>query len=413
MVPRGPRDFRAWSVVNRLERAHLTDRAAERHKKAVDAGWYKSEVMKDLSQAHDQLQADLPGYVRRREMEQELADYIERMSLEVDPTNIHHFRSDSTYSNPGIVDRLRNCRCDRCSYAKPDGGIIHMYDSKCGLDRLCPDEAREATKRVTERYVPEILNFMREKRSHRAFYLVMTKPNFEVGNLYDAKRSLQKDFKSWMTATRPVTQEDIAKGLATSRTKKLPVWPQIQGALTVQEDPLAAAGDWNVHLNVVLLVDGRIDYKAIRETWGCNVEIRELKGTPGALARTFLEVLKYSAQIVGEKSASKMKKGQSGAPAMTEWPHERFLEWWLANKGFRRLRTYGRLYKVNAEEEANEKMDIADMLASGELIPLGSTSYSRDSGVSVDLILDDNFLLSSSSNARQRAPNHRIPIPDR
>lgn len=41
---------------------------------------------------------------------------------------------------------------------------------------------------------------------------------------------------------------------------------------------------------------------------------------------------------------------QGLAPAMIDWPHDRFREWWAAGKGFRRTRSYGALFRIPKPE---------------------------------------------------------------
>ncbi|OWP47354.1 hypothetical protein, partial [Pseudomonas nitroreducens] len=115
---------------------------------------------------------------------------------------------------------------------------------------------------------------------------------------------------------------------------------KIAGVLAVQEDPLSALGTWNGHLNLIILVEGPFDYAAFRAEWGFNVEIKEIPLKH--LASAFLEVCKYQAKAVSMGD----KKDGSNQPGMVEWEPALWLEWWRANTGFRRTRSYGVLFGV-------------------------------------------------------------------
>lgn len=191
--------------------------------------------------------------------------------------------------------------------------------------------------------------------------------------------------------------------------------PEIVAAFAVQEDPLAAdEHHWNTHLNVILVVDpgqcspldrelwpedpetgkpkpdpaanlaGMFSYMKLRHVWGSahQVQIRWLDPSIGSLTRQLLEVIKYPGKTVTEKSLEKFAAGsaESGenrtppalelvcqeaqdapadqgkprAPAMIDWPDARVLEWLDANKGFRRVRSWGCLYRLGKIPRATD-----------------------------------------------------------
>lgn len=255
----------------------------------------------------------LEDYSKRRDMEQELAIYIDRVGTS-------QYRPD-LYD---IAERLMNCRLTGAAGMKPDGGQIIAWDNKCGLTKLCPDESRENTQRLTEFYLPELVDFKKEHFKNRLFYSVLTIPNVKAGELLSGKKEIIEKFKNWVEH-----------------------FENIKGSLIIQEDPLSAHDDWNVHLNVFLCVQGAFDYKYARAKWGFDVEFSELKGEPQDIREALLEAIKYSAQIVNDKSHDKSDKGLSAAPAMVDWSPERFVEWFDANKSFRRVRNYGCLYNIH------------------------------------------------------------------
>jgi len=322
--------------------------ALERYHQAGAFQIRDPEQLAAIDEIRDGLETQCENYSRRRAAERTLADYIEGIE---DP--LGGFRL------PQIVEKLRTCRCRGPIGIKPGGGHVIAWEHKCGLVRLCPDESREETMRLAEKYVPAMGAFLNEHPTHRAFYAVLTDHNFPAGRLAYGKKHFFERFKALRAEL-----------------------PEVRGALVVQEDPLSASGEWNIHLNVILLVRGRFDYEKVRRLWGANVHLQQLKGKD--LVRTLLEVVKYSAQIVPTKSDEKAARHATAAPAMTEWPHARWLEWWAAQRRTRRVRSYGALYKVPAPEKKYSDMDGVRWVGAVDF-DTATLAYR------VDLIPGDNF----------------------
>ena len=199
------------------------------------------------------LEVEFGAWNARREAEHALADYIEAIGDEY----------------VGIVARLRSCRMSGVVGRKPDGSFIAMWDEKCSLVRLCPDEARTETARVVHTYVPEIRRWVSRRPGRRVYFAVFTAPNAQPGELAVAKRRLFEQFKAWRRRQYEACPLVPGQnGYQRTRRHRLPAFPQIRGALVVQEDPLSATGGWNVHLNVLLLADDWLDFGEAREVWG-------------------------------------------------------------------------------------------------------------------------------------------------
>ena len=225
--------------------------------------------------------------------------------------------------------------------SRPNGDQVIIWDDKSGLLRLDPDEAREDAQRLSERYSPELLKRM--KNGNGAHYAVFTLPNFAAGDL---KKGMDAIYRRYANLLR----KQLGK-------KKL--FPEILGSIGVIETPLAADGTWNVHLNVILLTRSRFEaglYKKLRRAWYWNVHLNPIQADVGDLARTFRELIKYATRTVPEKSADKAGR-KSRAPALIEWPAERFIEWHKAHQGFRRTRTYGKLYGKNVPKPEPSSLD--------------------------------------------------------
>ena len=381
-----------------------------------------------LAEIEADLQITMMDYAARREAEQDLACYIDRVAGQCLAPDLYQ-----------VAQALHDCRQTGAVGIKPDGGHIVAWDSKCGHVRLCPDESREETQRLAEWYLPALVDFKNEHPAHRIFYAVFTDHNFRPGQLRAGKRYLIEKFKRFLKPTRPACRVMFRDGPACAVPRRpkgeqpiseiadRPV-ADIRGALVIQEDPLSARGDWNVHLNAFLLVRGRFDYAAARAEWGGNVHFQEIDGTPESVRGALLEAIKYSARIVPEKSADKAADGVTEAPAMTEWPADLWLEWWRAGQGFRRVRSYGCLYGLHekrwqamTEREQVNTCALAEIDAQGvagaawrelgedtrarlrrvmthgepldmSLVEwVGAVSFGEDGAYRVDLIPGDNF----------------------
>lgn len=379
----------------------------------------------------DEIKAELEmegeTWRKRRDAEEQLAQYIRDV---YDSTGWQPIKRGAR-TLLELADDLDHCRRAGAVGLKPDGGTMIAWEQKCGQVRLCPDESREETQRLSEFYMPAMLDWVKAKPTRRIFYAVFTDHNFRPGQLANGKDYLFTKFASFRTHRDnacPVSFRKNGYGMydvIRSRKQYMEAPFKLEGALVIQEDPLSAHDDWNIHLNAFLLVDGQFDYKTARDIWGGNVHFQELDKDPAALRAALREAIKYSAQIVPEKSEG--KRHQTDAPAMTEWPHARWLEWWQSQQGFRRVRSFGALYALHGKlwegMDTRERIDLCktaeiDCEAAGkpwkdlsdeEKNPLrramvhgekldmslvewiGSVSQNADGSLWVDLIPGNNF----------------------
>ena len=277
------------------------------------------ELYDKTLRARDEIMDRGAGYCKRAAMRVSIADYIE---YKVIPET-------RDYDFYKIVNKLRDARKTGTWGTRPNGDVVTIWDDKSGLLRLDPDEAREETQRLAERYIPALMKAAKEGAG--IHYAVFTLPNFDPGKLAKGQKDIYRKFSNML-------RKQLDK-------KKL--FPEILGALGVVEAPLAADGSWNVHLNVLLLTRRQFEpglYKKLREAWYWNVELKPVKADVGDLGGTFNELIKYATRPVPEKSADKASDGSTRAPAMTEWPVDRFTEWYAAQYRYRRTRSYGDLY---------------------------------------------------------------------
>lgn len=262
----------------------------------------------------------------RRHMEHDLAKYIKRVVLPI-------------YNDPRIAKlpgKLMSCRMSGTFAKLPSGKNVTLWDNKCGLTRLCPDEARNETHRLLSRYSPAVESYLEKHPLSRLYTAVFTLPNFSDRNL-------------------KVGLAEIYKQLNALRKKKKDgklVFPELTGMICVVEAPRSAYSDWNVHLNAMIIVNGYLDYEKLRRHWKHNVEIQHIKGTTEEIVKAFKELIKYAVRITPVKSQEKSEQGKTRAPAMVEWPAHAWYEWYIAHVGWHRTRSYGCMFLNEKNREA-------------------------------------------------------------
>lgn len=250
-----------------------------------------------------------------------------------------------------LVDRMRMARREfTIAVRLSDGKRLRQWDQKSGDARLDPDDAREEAARFSRRVSPAVEKLI--EGGARVTYAVFTMPNFAPGELRRGCATIYRRFSSF---------------LRRCKRGKVPGCRGIRGAAVVLEAPLGARRDWNVHLNVLLVHDGFIDYRALRAAWHWNVELKPVTPTQAGVASALREIIKYSVQSVAEKSAS---KAGGGAPALVDWTDAELWEWIRAFRRFRRTRTYGVLFRLPKPEKLDQS----------EFVVIGYGSWSPRGG---------------------------------
>lgn len=303
----------------------------------------------ELHDLRSAINDECQGWADRVCIEQEVADYVYQVGAD-------NWRNDLRDKARSMYD----CHRSGPIGVMPNGTRMIAWNHKCENVRLCPHAAREETQRLAEIYIEGIREWLAESPSRRVQYAVLTVPNYPAGALAEGKRELFTRFSSWRSGI-----------------------PAIAGALVTQEDPLSARGDWNVHLNVLVMVDGAFDWKAAREAWGANIDFQTVN--PGNLMGSVLELVKYATKLTATPShpeqADWVGDRHDGAPALVQWPHARFLEWYDAQQGFRRTRSYGCLYAID-----RRRWNAADAQARYDWLALART---YDETLELNLIYDD------------------------
>lgn len=249
-----------------------------------------------------------------------------------------------------LGERLLGCRNSGVlGINQSTGARVVRWEHKCGLVKLCPDEARAEQKRLAKRYVPVAADWLDERVNRQFNYAVFAPPNAPFGGLQAA---INAGFAS-------------IRGLLRHKSMNA-----VKGAFVTMECPMAKDGkSWNLHFNCLFLVDGYFDYKKVRSEFGHHIHFKGtadiMEVTRGYLERqaerngnmldlsrsailraAFTEIIKYSSKHVSEKSAT----GRTDAPAITDWQPVQFAEWYAAHHGLRRCRSYGVLYGVSEPE---------------------------------------------------------------
>lgn len=298
-----------------------------------------------------ELEALFVPYAERRRAELALADMLDNagwQALNANPSWAYDYGS--------LVSRMRACRQAGSWGIAGDGSARVLWDDKCGLTRLCPDEAREEAVRFAERYTPALEGWRAARKGRALHYSVLTWPNIARGALAEMKRAMATSVRAWL---------------------KLPELEGVAGAVCAQEDPLSASGEWHIHTNLILAVEGRFVWGDARRAWyrltrklfpqsqsDFQVHFSRIRNARTAVA----ELLKYSVKHVTGGGGSGMGQGkiaaprasgaaesaQKAAPGLADWPPDAFAEWWTAGLRFRRSRSYGCLYRVKTPEKAEK-----------------------------------------------------------
>jgi hypothetical protein len=323
------------SLAERIEQTRVDDHLAAAHDlwqlrqdQVRAAGQFGSVFQDELTQqrrsylslipdtlhASAQLELDLPAYSDRAEIRRRLATKI---AGEVLPGYCPRWLES-------YPEKLRSARQTGCFGLRRDTGRPIIYwDEKAGLSRLCPDDAREESQRLKRRVLEPLQAAQADGAS--LDYVVFTTPNAKPGDLRHGMQAIYRRFR-----------------------KMLPKFPQIKGALCVLEAPLGQARDWNVHLNVILVSRGFVNWGELRAAWHWNLEIRRLPKAPGAISGALAELIKYA--VTATVSKSEDHAARSPAPPMLEWSGTELTEWLCAMHAFRRTRTYGVLYRLPEPE---------------------------------------------------------------
>lgn len=225
------------------------------------------------------------SFKRRRVIGEQVADYLDRHGL----LSLDH--------------RLKLRACRHGGFWGIDTGtgkMIVAWDSKCGQALLCPHCARTEQRRLVRCYKQPMKAWKQARPTRRIHSGVITWPNVTPGRLAEYLRLIFKHF---------------------SKLKR--DFPSIKGSLATVESPLSRRGDWNLHLNVLLCVDGPLHWGDLRAAWhrqtvhlfpgyegtSFQIEVRQLpRYDDDALDAALRELIKYPAKHIMEVDLGRNKK---------------------------------------------------------------------------------------------------------
>ena len=206
-----------------------------------------------------------------------------------------------------VIDRLRGARQSGwLGFNLKTERYVRFWDQKAGLARYCPDDAREEAMRVNRKYLPRLVELQAE--GHALHYCVLTAPNAAAGDLLKSMKWLFRRFRQLLKAKYPDGSMRF---------------PEIKGALVVQEAPLGRSRDWHVHLNVIFVVKADyFDWEKLRKWWHWNLHIQKLPKGEDAIRSALTELIKYAVAATVSKSAKKAdlyeRRDERAAPDPTD-----------------------------------------------------------------------------------------------
>lgn len=303
------------------------DKVDQTESAQVVRGWYQQAL-----ELADKVEERGKGYTKRARTRWAIANYLR--------TYVYPATFNAEYRE--LAQKLEDARPWAIYGVDVDEKLVIEWAQRAGLVKLCPDDAREEGMRVGQIYEPRIREL--QEQGYELHFAVFTLPNAARWHLGACMDSIFDRLRCTITHAR--VDGRIARNLSDAKR----VFPDLVGALATLEAPLSARGDWNVHVNVLMVFKGRPDYGALRDAWGANVEFRWVPtGAGGAAIR---ELVKYTLKATSEKSIDKRRATE--APPLIEWPPDAFDEWWRAHKGFRRTRSWGLLYSGKIEKPARD-----------------------------------------------------------
>ena len=364
-VARDRRDYYRWLDTEKSVEFGSTFEDRETGEVHSYAHWAPTAL-----EAQQQFELDLPGYSKNHMIRKRLAEVLEQRVLPLG-VNVKYVSK--------VIERLRRARWSGAvGYSLAKGKTVVYWDEKAGLSRLCPDDAREESQRLSRKVLDPLEAC--QAAGDTLHYAVFTTPNVAAGRLRSEMASIMARFR------RLILKARYADGS--------PVFPEIKGALCVLEAPLGSQREWNVHVNVILVAGPNgINYQKLRNRWHWNVEIQQLAQGPGVVKGALCELIKYAVAATVAKSAEKATAGNGGGgseekrlppPPMLDWTGSELLEWLRAMRGFRRTRTYGCLFKIKKPE----REDL------GQIVWLGRIDHDggryRVTSALIDSIPEDN-----------------------
>lgn len=312
-----------------------------------------------------ELEAEAPRLLDHGNVRLAIADYLE-----------HEVIPDARRTGDALEASEYGVICQKLRLARPSGAygvdveteqLRKKWANRAGLVKLCPSDARDEAQRASKLYGHRIAEL--DEKGYVLRSAVFTMPNFPQWHLGAGMDAIFDRFKQQILYAR------VDGKIARSIHNRKRTFPDLVGAWACLEAPLSRLyrvdplNAWNVHVNFILvfrpseLAHGMPDYGPLNEAWGAGIRWRVIpQGDRDAMRHAILELVKYPLQTVAEKSAERGRAADGGekGPPMIAWPAPFFREWWRAHKGFRRMRSWGMLYRGSLpplEERSDRYVD--------------------------------------------------------
>lgn len=243
--------------------------------------------------------------------------------------------------------------CHACGYGGEDldsGDLVVMYDSKCGNALLCPHCARAEGRRLVRRYKNRgrlfgegrLVLVKRRTVQHTKFGPRPVNRSQWV-EILEGRMAQQLRKKRWLhygvltwPNIKPGDLEEFMDAMPVYLKKLCDKFPQIKGAMLVEEAPLSAHDDWNLHGNVLFLVEGWLEFGEVREEWTrltrhlfpgwegttFNTHFKPLPRDPAALDAALRELIKYPVKHISGGRAHEIRGADQVDEGDFQSPHE-------------------------------------------------------------------------------------------
>ena len=156
---------------------------AQRHERAA-RNRVEAEYLPGALEAHKKIEARGPFYRAHAYVREQIADYLDLVG-----TATHKSKYFS------LADKLRGARRSftwgvNYDLEWLDPKLIELamqWDTKAGLVKLCPDDAREDARRIWKRHGPRITELL--EAGKELHYAVVAMPNWDRGKLHSKIRA--------------------------------------------------------------------------------------------------------------------------------------------------------------------------------------------------------------------------------
>ncbi len=266
---------------------------------------------------------EIPAFARRKRHELDVARYIEFRVLPLVQDGVERRELGK------CLAALRSCRTHGQVFANPGVGgnaLIAIFDEKCGRVRLCENEAASRSKRLGKHYTRAALYLLERWPTAEIQMWTLSPPNVPLGSLRDGLVDICARVRNGIRSVRGRMHALVS--------------------VEVVRSPL---DDWNVHVHLLVLKHGRIDYTRVRE-WFPDARV----SAEFVREREMVRLERHRIARRGGLQPENVPRGTLIASALREtikyftkptsmvgWPGEDWLEWWRATRGRRMFSPYG------------------------------------------------------------------------